>query len=95
MLTLKSSTQILIIAQGTSDGKRKRVTLPITLNLPIGAFVWFISFSLALFETFDQTAGAALRFGGELYRLLFVGWADDWPIIWLAIRQIAGCAYVS
>lgn len=94
MLTLRS-TQILIIAQSATGGKRTRVTIPLTVNLPIGAFVWFVSFSLALFETFDQTAGAALRFGGELYRLLFVGWADDWPIIWLAIRQIAGCAYVS
>lgn len=95
MLTLQSSTQILIIAQGTAAGKRKRITMPLTVNLPIGAFVWFVSFSLALYETFDQTAGTILRFGGELYRTLFDDWGDDRRIIWLAVRSMFGGVYVE
>jgi len=95
MLTLKSSTHILIIAQGTRDGKRKRITLPITLNLPISVFVWFVSFGLALYQTFDQATAPLVYFGRELYRVLFVGWADDWPVIWLAVRSMFGGAYVE
>lgn len=94
MITLRS-THILIIAQSANDGRRTSMTLPVTLNLPIGAFVWFVSISLVLFQTFDQITGPWLRLAGELYRFLFVGWADDWPWIWLAIRSLFGGAYVG
>lgn len=95
MLTLQSSTQILIIAQGTSDGRRKRIKMPLTLNLPISAFVWFVSFSLALYETFDQATAPLVYFGRELYQTLFGDWSDDRRIIWLAIRSMFGGAYVG
>lgn len=88
-------TNIIIVARSIRrDGSRSIVVLPVTLNLSIGLFVAFVNVALSTFTTFDFMVGKPLRWLAWAYDLLFVGWGDDWPIIWLAIKAMFGGAYV-
>lgn len=94
-MALLRHTNIIIVARSIKrDGRRSIVVLPVTLNVSIGLFVMFINLALAVFTTVDMLIGPLVRLAIDTYRLLFVGWSDDWPFIWLAIKSLfVGGAY--